>query len=174
MSDDIPVDKIRTLNDYQDEAFKTAVFAPEIGPLYCVMGALGESGELASVVIDYYTGCLATVEITDDLQEILDAVEDAVEACVRVERLKKLARKGKLDLPLLPPLNDQVKERIKSEQGDCLWYQAGVGAVSGHTLEDVAQSNISKLRERRDAGVIASAGETLAERKANVDGGLST
>jgi hypothetical protein len=81
--------------------------------------------------------------------------------------LKKLARKGKLNLPQLPALTDTVRERIISEQGDCLWYQAGMAEVSGHKLSAVAQQNIKKLRERRDAKVITSSGETIEERRAN-------
>jgi hypothetical protein len=164
--DSLPLSCIVGLDAYQKEAFKTAVFPPEIGPLYCAMGALGEAGELVEVLLDYYLEQVAPDTITADMKNIYHALETAVEACKEVERLKKLARKGKMDLPTLPLLTDEVKARVKSEQGDCMWYQAGTAEVSGHDLSDVCQQNIKKLRKRRAAKVITSAGETIEERKA--------
>ena len=164
--DETPINCIVGLNQYQSIAFETAVFPPEIGPLYCAMGALGEAGELVEVLLDYYQEQVALDVVTADMKSIYHALETAVEACKEVERLKKLARKGKMDLPTLPLLTDEVKARVKSEQGDCMWYQAGTAEVSGHDLSDVCQQNIKKLRERRAANVITSAGETIEERKA--------
>jgi len=167
MSDEIPIRYIAGLDAYQGEAFKTAVFPPEIGPLYCAMGALGEAGELVEVLLTHYKRSLEAKDSTEDMEAIFFALEQTVAACKTVEVMKKKARKGHYDLPALPALTDTVRERIISEQGDCLWYQAGMAEVSGHKLSDVAQQNIKKLRERRDAKVIASSGETIEARKAN-------
>jgi hypothetical protein len=130
------------------------------------MGALGEAGELNEVLLDYYMRNLGDAEGTADFVSIVTALEKAVNACKEVERLKKAARKGKLILPTLPPLDDATKARIKSEQGDVMWYMGGTATVSDNTLSGVCQQNISKLRERRDAGVLKSAGETIEERLA--------
>lgn len=166
MPDETPISCIVGLDNYQEIAFETAMFPPEIGPLYCAMGALGESGELVAALLDYYLEQMDPAASTADMKNILTALETAVEACKEVERLKKLARKGKLDLPTLPALNDTIRARIRAEQGDCLWYQAGTAEVSGLKLSEIAQANIRKLRERRDAGVLASSGETVEERLA--------
>lgn len=160
------IDHIHGLDQYQAIAFETAVFPKEIGPLYCVMGALGEAGELSEVLLSYYLERVHVDEVTDDFEEIVLALQAAVKACKEVERLKKLARKGKMSLPSLPDLDDAVRARIIGEQGDCLWYQSGTAEVCGHKLSDVAQANIKKLRERRAANVLTSSGETIAERKA--------
>lgn len=168
MSQELNIDEITTLDDYQREAFRTAIFPAEIGPLYCSMGVLGEAGELASVMKDYYASVVDDTKITSDFRLILNALHTATEACKEVERLKKLARKGLLALPELPPLTDEIRARARSEQGDCLWYQAGTAEVTGNKLSNIAQQNIRKLRERRDAGVISSQGETIAERKASI------
>jgi len=168
MPDETPISRIAGLDHYQAIAFETAIFPKEIGPLYCAMGALGESGELISVLYDYYTANIdEDMEITREFEGLLTAVERAITACKEVERLKKLARKGQITLPKLPALPDDVKSRVKSEQGDCMWYQAGTAQVLGYKLSSVCQQNIKKLRERRDAGVIASAGETITERLAS-------
>lgn len=152
------------LDEYQEEAFKTAVFPEEIGPLYCVMGALGEAGELVEVLLDYYRENLEAS--SPDLNRIFSALTTAVNACKEVEMMKKKARKGHYVLPTLPDLTDAVRARIRAEQGDCLWYQAGTAEVVGHKLSEVAQANIKKLRERRAAKVLTSSGETIEERKA--------
>jgi hypothetical protein len=131
------------------------------------MGALGEAGELVEVLLEHYLSKLEAKNSTGDMEAIFNALRVGVTACKEIERLKKLARKGKLNLPQLPALTDTVRERIISEQGDCLWYQAGTAEVSGHKLSAVAQQNIKKLRERRDAKVITSSGETIEERRAN-------
>jgi hypothetical protein len=166
MPDETPISCIVGLDKYQEIAFETAMFPPEIGPLYCAMGALGEAGELVEVLITHYKESMEESASTEDMEAIFYALERAVEACKTVEVLKKKARKGHYDLPTLPDLNAAVRARIISEQGDCLWYQAGTAQVSGHKLSDVAQQNIGKLRERRDAGVIASSGETVEQRRA--------
>jgi len=165
-TDQTPISCIVGLDQYQSIAFETAMFPPEIGPLYCAMGALGEAGELNEVLLNYYLDTPAIPEGTGDFSTIVDALRSAIKACKEVERLKKLARKGKLDLPRLPPVTDEVRARAKSEQGDCMWYQAGTAEVLGYKLSAVCQQNIAKLRERRDAGVLASAGETVEERLA--------
>lgn len=170
MPDETPLSCIVGLDQYQEIAFETAVFPEEIGPLYCAMGVLGEAGELVSVLLDYYKEQLSIEETTEDMDAILFALENAVEACKRVEVMKKKARKGHYKLPTLPALTDEVRARVKSEQGDGMWYQGGTAQVSGHKLSEVCQQNIGKLRERRDAGVLKSAGETVEERKANQGG----
>lgn len=167
MPDETPISCIVGLDQYQEIAFETAVFPEEIGPLYCAMGALGEAGELNEVLLNYYLDAPAIPEGIGDFSTIVDALRTAITACKEVERLKKLARKGKLNLPKLPELDDVVRERVKSEQGDVMWYMGGTATVSDNTLSGICQQNIKKLRERRDAGVLKSAGETVEERKAN-------
>ena len=166
-TDDTPLSEIQGLDQYQSIAFETAMFPPEIGPLYCVMGALGEAGELVDVLLTYFKEKLEAKDSTKDMEAIFFALEKAVEACKSVEMMKKKARKGLYDLPQLPDLDDATRARVLSEQGDCLWYQAGTAEVVGHRLSCVAQQNIKKLRGRRAANVIASSGESIEERKAN-------
>jgi hypothetical protein len=170
-AEDTPISRIVTLDGYHYEAWKTAVFPPEIGPLYCVMGILGEAGELGKVMLDVIARAITLDPkfATPDLIAIEFALAQAVEACTRLEKMKKAARKKEYDLKPMPELTAEEKTRLRSEQGDNLWYQAGAAEVNGYKLSEVAQQNIQKLRERRDAGVIASAGETIEERKASND-----
>lgn len=50
-------------------------------------------------------------------------------------------------------------DSLKKEIGDCLWFIAGLSAVMGWTLEDVARANIDKLASRKERGVIDGNGD---------------
>lgn len=50
-------------------------------------------------------------------------------------------------------------EKIKKELGDVLWFVAAIASDSGYTLQTIADSNIEKLRSRRDRGVLQGSGD---------------
>jgi len=50
-------------------------------------------------------------------------------------------------------------EMIKSEIGDVLWYCARLADELGLPLSEVAESNISKLTDRKERGVIGGSGD---------------
>lgn len=50
-------------------------------------------------------------------------------------------------------------QQIKKELGDVLWFVAMLAADHGFTLEDVANSNIHKLRDRKDRNVLTGSGD---------------
>jgi len=64
-------------------------------------------------------------------------------------KVKKIVRDGKLD-----------KEAIGSEIGDCLWYIAAICKDLGLKMEDVAQANLDKLRQRQEKGTLSGSGDT--------------
>lgn len=170
MTQPLEIGEIRTLDDYQVEALRTAQYPKHLGTLYTVGGELGEAGEKAAVllsVLDRAAKEDPSFE-TPDLLMMKAAISSAVAACAVVERLKKKARKGELKINPLPKLLPTEVERFISEGGDGMWYDAGTAEEIGVRLSTVAQANIAKLRERRAAGVIASQGETIAERKASI------
>ena len=114
--------KYMTLNDYQEEANKTANFhgclthqdgygldihiSPKLEAIiYCSLGLAGESGEV-------------------------------------VENTKKMFRKDK------SKLTEKRKEKFLEEIGDVLWYIANLSTSIGFTLEEVAEYNLQKLKKR--------------------------
>jgi len=56
-------------------------------------------------------------------------------------------------------ITPEATEAIKSELGDTLWYITSMCKNLGITLADVAQSNIEKLHDRRDRGVLGGSGD---------------
>jgi len=54
---------------------------------------------------------------------------------------------------------DDNKEEIKKELGDVMWYISQLSEELGFSLEDVAQTNLAKLADRKNRGVIKSAGD---------------
>lgn len=68
-------------------------------------------------------------------------------------KLKKIVRGDKVD-----------PEAFVSEVGDCLWYVARLCDNMGITMEQLAEYNMQKLEERKQAGAIKGSGDSLIER----------
>lgn len=45
-----------------------------------------------------------------------------------------------------------IRQKLKDELGDCLWYIAEAASAMGWTLEEIAQHNVDKLRRRYPEG----------------------
>jgi NTP pyrophosphatase (non-canonical NTP hydrolase) len=69
------------------------------------------------------------------------------------EKLKKLLRNHD------GVLTDEMKEDLKKEIGDVLWYLSQLSGELGYSFSDVAQSNIDKLQDRKHRGVLKSQGD---------------
>ncbi len=69
------------------------------------------------------------------------------------EKIKKLIRDrdGCYD--------DEWKEDIKKELGDCIWYIAQLCTEFGICMDDVAETNIKKLLDRMARNVIKGDGD---------------
>lgn len=50
------------------------------------------------------------------------------------------------------PLN---ADKVADEMGDCMWFLAELADVLGMSLQDIAENNIAKLRERYPDGFSA-------------------
>lgn len=56
-------------------------------------------------------------------------------------------------------VTDELREVLKSELGDVMWYLAALASELKINLDDVAQSNIDKLRSRKERGMIKGSGD---------------
>ena len=68
-------------------------------------------------------------------------------------KIKKLYRDYKGEL------TEEYKKEIAKELGDVAWYLTQLCTKLGLTLEEVAQMNIEKLRNRMDKGKITGNGD---------------
>lgn len=70
-----------------------------------------------------------------------------------IEKIKKLFRdkNGKVD--------QEFKDQVKKEMGDCLWYHARLADWLGLEFNDVAKTNIEKLLDRLDRGKLHGSGD---------------
>ena len=69
------------------------------------------------------------------------------------DKVKKILRdkKGLFD--------NESKDAIKFELGDVLWYISQLSSELGYELEDVANSNLKKLSDRKNRGKIEGSGD---------------
>lgn len=120
------------LNKYQFKALETAEY-PSVGKniLYPVLGLVGEAGEVAEVVKKAFR--------TNDR-----------ESTILGQALIETDRYGQSVLYSIPK-----KMLIAKELGDVLWYIAAIAGEMGMTLQEIADINLKKLAERREAGNIS-------------------
>ena len=102
------------MNDYQIEAYKTAIYPKSAVPHYNGLAIAEEAGEICGKIKRYYRD----------------------------------------NLPL-----EEVKKYIKKEGGDLLWELCGILTEFELTLEEVAEANLEKLRDRAARGVISGSGD---------------
>lgn len=48
---------------------------------------------------------------------------------------------------------------VASEIGDCLWYLSSLASDLGLSLDEIAATNIQKLKDRQNRGVIQGSGD---------------
>lgn len=65
-----------------------------------------------------------------------------------LEKIKKFYRDAVID-----------REAVKKELGDVLWYVSALAGDLGFTLDDVAQTNINKLRDRKMRNQLHGSGD---------------
>lgn len=98
---------------------------------------------------DYQNQAATTAIYPASVQVLYPTLGLAGEAGEVANKVKKIVRDGKLD-----------KEAIGSEIGDCLWYIAAICKDLGLKMEDVAQANLDKLRQRQERGTLSGSGDT--------------
>jgi len=67
-------------------------------------------------------------------------------------KLKKLIRD---DITL-----DDIRDDLKSELGDCLWYLAVLARDLELSLDEIAEQNLQKLADRKQRGTLQGSGDT--------------
>lgn len=69
------------------------------------------------------------------------------------EKVKKLLRDKQ------GVVSDEFKTELKKELGDVLWYLSAMATDLGLTLEEIAQANYQKLKDRQERKVLSGSGD---------------
>lgn len=102
---------------------------------------------------DYQKAAMTTAVFPthDQMPIIYPALGLAGETGEVVDKIKKVIRQGEFTLG--------ANLAIAKELGDVLWYLAALSKQLGYTLEEVAEMNLQKLKDRADRGVLKSEGD---------------
>lgn len=112
------------LDQYQAKALSTVVFPEEWGIAYCALKLSGEAGEVA-------------------------------------EEVGKAIRAGELVFPMgsaptgsaaRDSAPEKLREALRDELGDVLWYVAVLAHQLNYSLEEIAAANLAKLQARKQRG----------------------
>lgn len=118
-----------TLLEYQDQAHIFATYGDNT--MYPLLGLAEEAGEVCGKVAKYIRK------------------HEGAEPCIATDDMIESDRTDCLEF----------KEVITKELGDVLWMLSEVAVSYGISLDDIAKTNISKLYDRRNRGVIIGEGD---------------
>lgn len=137
-------EELRNMDAYQVAAHALAVYPPEAGLSYSVLGLAGEAGEVAEKVAG----------VTPLDSSLSRATLALVGKTGRVaEHAKKIVRDDDGEMTV------DRKLSIIKELGGVLWYLAEVATVLGQNLSDIAAVNLSELYSRKERGVLHGDGD---------------
>ena len=104
---------------------------------------------MGNLTLNEYQNKAVTTAIYDQKHAILyPALGLAGEAGEVANKVKKILRDGKFD-----------REDLAAEVADCLWYIAVLARDLNVNLEDLAQANLDKLKDRKERGVLGGSGD---------------
>lgn len=120
------------LKEYQERAMATSTQSSD-NFTYMFAGLVAEVGEIADKVAKAKRKDIITIR-NDELSAFSDDEDNIVKTI-------------------------GVGYDIAYEIGDVLWFVAGLANNLGYTLEEIAQMNLEKLKDRQKRGVIIGEGD---------------
>ena len=104
---------------------------------------------------EYQKQALMTVLSTgDEFKDLLHWVLGITgEAGEVAEKLKKIIRDKN------SVVSDDDKKELAKELGDVLWYLAVFANDLGVSMDEIAQTNLDKLKSRKERGVLGCSGD---------------
>lgn len=107
------------------------------------------------MTFDEYQEVSKKTAVYDQGQQVLYYLGLGVtgEAGEIAEKLKKLMRNHK------GQMSEEMRQDLKKEMGDVLWYLSQLSFELGFKFSDVAKANVEKLQDRQARGVLKSEGD---------------
>lgn len=102
----------------------------------------------SSQMNDYQRAAVSTAIYKKEHAVIYPALGLAAEAGEVANKVKKILRDGKFD-----------REAIADEVGDCMWYIAALCRDLNIDMQEIADNNIKKLKDRLERGVLSGSGD---------------
>lgn len=103
---------------------------------------------------EYQEAAVVTAKYPNYLKVIYPTLGLCGEAGEVAEKVKKIYRDKEGDI------DETSRELLKRKLGDVLWYISVVASDLNLSLEDIGQTNIAKLKDRKNRGVISGSGDT--------------
>lgn len=106
------------------------------------------------MTLDYYQErAISTAVYPEGVKIVYPTLGLTGEAGEVADKVKKVYRDNN------GVFSDEIKEELKKEIGDVMWYCATLSKDLGFTLREVAETNIQKLQKRRDENKIHGSGD---------------
>ncbi len=102
---------------------------------------------------DYQNEAVKTAVYPDHLEILYPALGLAGECGEVCEKVKKVFRDKE------GVVSEETKTELAKELGDVLWYIANLATDLELTMDVIAETNITKLKSRRERGVIHGNGD---------------
>lgn len=163
-------------DSYQRWTRTTAVYPGKgdkkaLGVAYTAVGLGGEAGEAIGKVLSHLIGEqerllvkggveteAETIALTN-LGLVIEKLHYFAVVAHQLEELKRPMREGKLPLPDLAPLPEELLAETCAEIGDVQWYLARLADEAGASLSAILTGNVAKLMSRKNRGVIHGTGD---------------
>jgi len=110
---------------------------------------------------EYQEACLDTAFYPHSM--VYPALGLASETGELLGKIKKLVRDDgmPLDIDDVPEtLDHETTKQLALEVGDCLYYLAVLADDIGYSLEEIADMNMKKLKDRKSRGTLEGSGDT--------------
>jgi len=115
-----------------------------------VLDSIGDAFVLDDLTMDeYQEEALTTAIYPEDQALAYLSLKLCGEAGEVAEKIGKSIRDDK-------PLNDKD---LAKELGDVLWYIANLADYLGYELSEIAEMNLTKLKDRQNRGVLGGSGD---------------
>ena len=150
-----------TLDEYQKEAIKTAIYREEAKQFYPLFALVEEASEVIEKVASKIEG-MGCFTITSNMDDVVRKGKDVAGLAKQIRKANNEYVNNNVDVAfklLNENMDDETLQGISKELGDVLWQLSAVATGFGLSLGDIAKENIAKLKDRQERKVLEGSGD---------------